>query len=244
MTTEGQPVQKPNGDVDPAGTQTVLAYPLADRLVIVAGIPMLAVLVGVLLPVAARWLLGLSPGLPMRPVFRLVGAVDRPWEVALNLVIWLLLGAGVARATLTGAARVTVSDTRLSLTANHGTRAITRDQVAAVFMDRKRLVVLDRQSREWARDDPQASPGDVAAALRRHGYPWHETDPYASRYHLWVPDTPDLPAAADAILAARATALGRKAHEDAARLREAIEALGFTVRDEGCRQYWRALVLS
>lgn len=246
MTTEGQPVRKPTADADPAGTSTVLAYPLIDRVVIVAGIPILAVLVGFLLRVAVRWLLSLSPGLPMRPAFRLVGAGDRPWEIAIYLMIWLLLGGVVARAALTGTVRVVVSDTQLTLTEDYSTRTITREQVGAVFMDRKRLVVLDRQTREWARGDPQVSSGDLADALRRHGYPWHEADPYAQAYRLWVPDTPQLPAAANAVFAARATTLGRKGYRkgrpDAVRLREAVEALGFTVRDEGHRQYWRPLV--
>lgn len=228
----------------PAGDQTVLAYPLTDRLVIVVGIPALAVLVGAGLPVLARWALSLPGGLPMGFVFRFIGAADTPLEVGINLAIWLLVGLAIAGAAWTESAKLTLTDTELSLDVEGGTRTIARSDVDAVFLDGKYLVVLDSESRLLARESHQASDAAVARAFRAHGYPWRDADPYADLYRKWEPDTPDLPSEVNAVLAARQTALSKKAGREVRDLREVVQRLGFTVRDEGGKQYWRPLVRS
>jgi hypothetical protein len=234
--------QSSSSDQSTAGT--VLALPLADRLVIFVGIPGLAVLLGLLLPPFARWLLDLSPGLPVRPVFRFVGAVDRPWQIAVNLVIWLLLGLVVARSAATESAKVTVGDAEVRLEHDNRTWTVRRADAVAVFLDRKKLVILDRESRQLVRDPVQVSGSAVAQAFREHSYPWRDADPYADLYRPWVTETAELPAAANSVLAARETALKKKARRETRELREAVETLGYAVREEGNRQYWRPLVQS
>lgn len=76
---KGEPTNRGSGP-EASSRQTVLTYPVVDRLVIFLGIPAAALLVAALLPPLARWVLGLSTGFPMRPVFRLVGAIDSPRE--------------------------------------------------------------------------------------------------------------------------------------------------------------------
>ena len=57
-----------------------------------------------------------------------------------------------------------------------------------------------------------------------------------------MPDTPDLPAAVNALLRARERALEDGDHADAADLRREITKLGHVVRTEHHRQYWRPQV--
>jgi hypothetical protein len=237
-----QSADRPHANRAASDTRTVLGYPLADRLVLFLGIPAVAVLVGLLLPVVARWVLGLSSGLPLRPLFRLIGSVNRPVEIVINLVIWLLLGLAVARVASKDATKMTLTDDELCF--GTGSRRITRADTAAVFLDGRKLVVLDGESRQLARDTPQASAATLADAFRAHGYPWQATDPYADLYRPWTPETPDLPPAANAVLAARETALLKKAAREVDYLREAAEKLGFVVRDRDTRQFWRPLVRS
>jgi hypothetical protein len=245
-----EPANTGQGSTGGPGGGTVLAPPLADRLVIFIGIPGLAVLLGLLLPPFARWLLGLSHGLPVRPVFRFIGAADRPWEIAINLVIWLLVGLAVARSAASDSTKVTVGDADVRLDQDNRldqdkrTRTVRRADAVAVFLDGKKLVILDHESRQLVRDPVQLSGAVVARAFKDHGYPWQDADPYADLYRRWVADSPELPTAANAVLAARETALKKKARRDVRDLQEAVEKLGYAVREEGSRQYWRPLVRS
>jgi hypothetical protein len=63
-------------------------------------------------------------------------------------------------------------------------------------------------------------------------------------YRRWQPDTPDLPAPVNAVLAAREVALRKKARVEVRGLSEALHKLGYATRDEGSRQFWRPLVTS
>ncbi len=238
---EGQPTKRGSGPEASSG-QTVLTYPVVDRLVIFLGIPAGAFLVAALLPPLGRWVLGLSTGFPMRPVFRLLGAIDSPREWAVHLVIFLVVGLGVTWAAVTESAKVTLTDDEVRLDIGDRTQTIARADIDAVFLDGKTLVVLDRESRQLFCDSPRASRAALAKAFRAHGYPWQDADPYAEMYRRWVSDTPDLPPAVNAVLAARETALKKKAGQQVRELRDAVEELGFVVRDEGARQYWRGLV--
>jgi hypothetical protein len=227
---------------DTSNRRAVLAMPLADRLVALVGIPAFTVLVGLLLPVLARWLLDLSPGLPMRPAFRFVGAVDRPWELAINLAIWLVVGVGIGSGVVSESAKVTVTGAEVRVDRPDGARTVARADVAAAFLDGGHLVLLDRESRHLVRDTVKVPGSTVAGVFREYGYPWRDADPHADRYRRWVPGTPDLPAEANAVLAAREIALKKKARREIRDLRDVVEKFGYAVRDEGTRQYWRPLV--
>lgn len=73
---------------------------MVDRAVVGVAIPAAAVAIGSVVPVAARWLLGLHLPMPFRLPIRFVAAVDRPVEVAINLAIWLAMGIAVATTAL------------------------------------------------------------------------------------------------------------------------------------------------
>jgi hypothetical protein len=223
---------------------TVLGMPRADRLVIFLGIPAVGLLIGLALPPLARWLLGLEAGPPMRALVRVVGAVDRPWEIAVNLAIWLVLALVVLASALSESARLTVTDTELRLDRGDWTRTIARADIDAAFAQDRRLVLLDRESRHLVREPTQAPLDAVARELRARGYPWRDEDPYAGLYRRWWTDTPELPEAVNRILTARELALKRKAADEVRELADAVQRLGFAVREEGPKQYWRPLVRS
>ena len=226
------------------GAATRLGMPLGERIVIFVGVPVVGLLIGLTLPFVARWALGLSVGLPMRPVFRFVAAVDRPWEIAVNLVLWLVLGLLVVRSAMAESARLTITDAELRLDQGDWSRTVPRVAIEVVFAEGKRLVVLDRESRQLVNEPVQAPMAVVSDALRACGYPWRDDDPYDGLYRRWWTDTPELPEAVNKVLAARELALRRKAADEVRELTEAVQRLGFAVREEGPRQYWRPLVRS
>jgi hypothetical protein len=137
---------------------------------------------------------------------------------------------------------VTVTDDTVTLVRGGTTRSYGRPDVDAAFVDGKDLVLLARSGLELARERSDLRPERLAAALTRHGYRWRaDGDPYREEFRLWVPDTPGLPSAANALLAARARALEKKAQDDVAELRAELLRLGVVVRDEQKRQYWRVV---
>jgi hypothetical protein len=226
------------------GAATRLGLPLGERIVIFLGVPVAGLLIGLALPFVARWALGLSVGLPMRPVFRVVGAVDRPWEIAVNLALWLVLGLLVVRSAMSESARVTVTDREVRLDRGDWSRTVPRADIEVVFAEGKRLVALDRESRQLVNEPVQAPMAAVSEALRAHGHPWRDDDPYDGLYRRWWTDTPELPEAVNRVLAARELALTRKAPDEVRELGDAVQRLGFAVREEGPKQYWRPLVRS
>ena len=242
MLVREQPAHD-HGRPDPSGS-TVLGFLLIDRIALFIGIPALALLFGLLLPPFARWALGFSTGLPVRPVFRVLGAVDQPWEIVVDLAIWLAVGLAIAFSAYQESTTVTLTDADLRLDKGDWHQTIARADVDTVFLDGKKLVVLDRESRQLASEPHRAPGAALERAFRSHGYPWRDADPYAGLYRRWSSNTPDLPPAVNAVLAAREAALRRKAGRDIRDLREAVQKLGFGVRDEGAKQYWRPLVRS
>ncbi|TDC72785.1 YqeB family protein [Streptomyces hainanensis] len=222
---------------------TQLWLPLADRLVLLIGAPLLGGGLGLLLPSLADWLTGL-PWVPMRGPFELVASFEGRWVGSAFGGLGLLAGLVLVVVAFATSLKVTLTDSRVELEKNDTRWGIDRAVVDAVFMDGKRLVILDRESRQLLRDTSEEKPADVARAFAAHGYPWAEADPYAELYRRWVPGTPEVPGAVNALLKAREVALEKKASADIAELREEVEKLGFAVRDEATRQYWRPLVRS
>jgi hypothetical protein len=223
---------------------TVLGFPVIDRLVIYLGVPALFVLVGSALPFVARWMLGWGTALPLRPAFSVVGAIDGGWKVAVNVAIWLVLGLIVAFAAKNESAVVTLTNDRAHFGLGDKATDVARADVAAVFTEGKRLVVLDHESRQVFRERTQASRQVLAAAFREHGYPWQDSDPYDALFRPWTPGAADLPSEVDSVLTARESALKKKAAKEAGELRDVAQKLGYVVRDQGTRQDWRPLVRS
>jgi hypothetical protein len=223
--------------------RTVLGLPLVDRLVLGAGAPALGLVLGFFLPRLARWAATL-PWVPLQGPLKLIASFDQRWVDIVCIGAGLVLGLGFAAAGFADSTKLTLTDTDVELRRNDTTRNVARAAVDAVFVDGKDLVVLDRESRQLLRERYEGKAADVERAFQAHRYPWLPADPYVGLYRRWVPDMPDLPPAANAVLKAREVALTKKIPVDVAELRDEVQKLGYVVRDEGSRQYWRPLIRS
>ncbi|MFD3521953.1 hypothetical protein [Streptomyces sp. NPDC058653] len=177
---------------------------------------------------------------PLKAPAKLLDSVPEPWLTVVALTAGALLGTLVGFIALHESLTVRVSDTRVTLTIRDETRELRRADVDAVFLDAKSLVLLGRHTEEAAREPCDLERADLAAAFTAHGWNWAPEDPHKAEFHLWVPDTPGLPVGANALLSARAHAMGKTGTaEDVRALRDELNGLGLAIRDERKRQYWR-----
>lgn len=119
-------------------------------------------------------------------------------------------------------------------------QTIRSKDIALVFIDHKRLVLLGTAGYELAREEIDEKPVNVEKAFRQHHYEWAaDGDPFKNQFRRWIPGAPDLSPGAHALLKARHNALKDEETDDIEEFRLELAQLGVVVRDEGTRQYWR-----
>jgi hypothetical protein len=220
----------------------VLTLSGGARFLVLVGPAALGLLLAVAIPPFARWALSWGVGLPFGVVWKIAAEMDEWWKVAVQAAILGVLGVLASIEILRHTARVTLAAEQVQLDLGDDRRTLARTAVGAVYREGDTLVILDRESRPAFRGEPHADNGALERAFRDFGYPWRDADPFAGLYQQWAPGDSRLPVEVDAVLSARAVALRKKAGKEAGELRESLHKLGFTVRDEGDKQFWRPLV--
>lgn len=219
--------------------ETVVARPAWEFALVWFGFPLAGAAVGWFAQPLAQWALGLD-WVPMQGPLELVESIPEPLGRIVLVTAGLIAGVAVSLSAEGELLRVAVSDRRIRLSQDGDTRELDRGSVTAVFMDGKDLVILGPGTAELARRRNDRDAGRLGRAFTAHGYPWRaDGDPHHDEYRRWVPDTPDLPGAVNAVLRAREGALERDDAEDVAELRSELGHLGFVIRDDGTRQHWR-----
>jgi hypothetical protein len=245
--------------------ETVVAHPTWAYGLMWVGFPVLGAgagwLLALLLDRAVTW-----SWLPLPDVVRMLGRAPDLAVLAGAVVLGVLAGLVLAATGAEESLAVAVSDDAVVVVrgdslgrprggappspdggaprAGRGVAVsrFARGSVGAAFLDGGRLVLLDRDGAELAREPSDLNADRLAAAFRAHGYPWRaDGDPHAARFRRWVPGLPDLPEGADALLRARARALEKGDRGDARELREELSRLGVVVREESKRQYYRVV---
>jgi hypothetical protein len=187
---------------------------------------------------AADWIIQL-PWAPMRGPFRLVHEIPEPQATIGALVLGAVAGATLAMLADAESLTVRLSGTEVVLRRPGVTRAVPRSEVAVAFRDGDWLILLGRTGRELAREPSHLSPKRLEPAFTAHGITWSDRDPYADAYRRWVPNSPEVTPEANAVFAARQEALRTGDDRDCTELRAELARLGFAVRDDHKRQYWR-----
>lgn len=220
---------------------TTVQLSRGDAVVLLVGAPVSGLVLGIVLFRIAEWS---SEHVPLfRGPLKLITAGNSDWTG----IVWAGLGAAVgiafAFAAFAETLTVTVTDHQVQLRKQRVTTTIPLSSVAVAFLDGKRLVLLGRHTQELFRETHGSNGPKIAEAFRQHAWPWADADPYAGDYQRWVPDSPGLHPAINALLAARARALEKNDTAEAADLRLEVARLGYVLRDEQNRQYWRSLAL-
>jgi hypothetical protein len=217
---------------------TTLGFSPSTRGTFLVGLPLLGTALGFFLPRLATAALRL-PWVPFQGPIKLVASLHGAWALVTALV-GAAAGLWFAFMIIKETLAVTITDREVRLAKDDAVRVVARHDVGAVFLDGKQLVLLTTSGEELAREPHESTPDRIAQAFTSHGYPWSPNgDPHRDAYRRWVPDTPELPAAIDALLKARQRALDKKDARDAADLGREVGKLGYVVRDEQTHQYWR-----
>ncbi|MGO4788878.1 DUF308 domain-containing protein [Paenibacillus sp. 2KB_20] len=186
-----------------------LGLSASDRILIWAVPPLLGAVVGWFIPAIADWATGLA-WVPFQGPLELIASIQGPWVVIVTAILGLLAGMVLSHIAIKESLAVRLSDQEIRLRMHDAEQTFTRDEVSAVFLDGKQLVLL-----------------------------WRDHDPFADHYVRWVADSPELTPSLNALFLAREKAMENEDKEDAADLRRELSKLGITVRDDGKRQYWR-----
>ena len=219
---------------------TVVYHTPAERALVWIVFPLVGAGAARLLKAAAGWVAAL-PWAPFQGPFKLVASIPEPQSTIGSLAIGIVAGLVLVYFAENEYVTVTVDDSQATIASGGSSQDVQRAAIDAVFLDGKQLVLLGHATEELARvggDLPAANR--LEAAFLAHGYPWRaDGDPYKDDYRRWIPEAPDLSAAAHAVFKARDRALQRGDKEDVAQLRVELAKLGIVVRDESKRQFWR-----
>jgi hypothetical protein len=211
---------------------TIVPTPRWARVLGWLGLPVAGAAVLLLAVRAVRWLP--LPG-PLGLLRELPSTAATMGAAALGAFLGLVLAALADRESLT----VRITQAEVVLTRPGATVAVPRREVAVAFRDRDQLVLLSQTGRELAREPSHLAAGRLRPAFTANGVDWADRDPYLAVYRRWVPDLPELPPTAHALLAARQKAIDSGDDSDRRELRDELGRLGYVVRDDHKRQYWR-----
>lgn len=227
----------------PLQTATSLGLTWPVRVMLLVGAPILGAVVGFFLPAITRWAATL-PWVPFQEPLKAVASIHGAWLPVLTGTAGLLGGIWIAHLSFKETLSITIDDRSLRLTKNGDISTLSRDEIDAVFLDQKELVLLNLAGAELARETHESSRRRISGAFQAHGYPWSpDGDPHHHAYRRWVPETPELPGAVNALLKAREAALKDKRREDSSDFRREAAKLGIVLRDEQHRQYWRRVAM-
>lgn len=228
-----------NTDTLPRGNETVVAVPLAERLLAWLALPLLGAGAGWLLSAIADWVAGL-PWAPFQGPFKLLASLPEPYATVGALLLGAVAGLALALAAADEYVTVAVADDQITIRRGNTAQTFPRSAIGGLFVEGKALVLLSTAGVELARETAEFNVARLREALQTHGYPpLGEGDPYKERYQRWLEDEPELGPRANALLRARARALEKNDKEDAALLRAELAKLGVVVKDVKQRQYWR-----
>ncbi|GAA2603802.1 hypothetical protein Adu01nite_34930 [Paractinoplanes durhamensis] len=186
-----------------------------------------------LLVVRAAWWLSL-PG-----PFALIRRLPAPTTTAVAVTLGVLLGAVLAALVDRESLTVRIGPAEVVLSRPGTESRVPRADVAVAFPDRDQLILLGHTGRELTRAPCHLSVRRLRAGFTERGIAWADQDPYLSVYRRWVPGLPEIEPTAHALFAARQTALTARDERDQHELRTELGRLGYVVRDDHKRQYWR-----
>ncbi|MCK7621622.1 hypothetical protein MUU72_00460 [Streptomyces sp. RS10V-4] len=126
------------------------------------------------LGLAVPWLLDFAARhpIPYADTVRFLGSFDSPAVVVGRPVLLAAAGLVIGLLLTHHSAVLRISDERITVTTGDETRVIAREQVGGVYRHGEKVRIESPVGRVLFDDDVEGGKAAVAAAFRRHGYPW------------------------------------------------------------------------
>ncbi|WP_062106045.1 YqeB family protein [Bacillus niameyensis] len=221
--------------------KTVVGYSNSTGILLYGGFGIVGLILGYFLPRIATWAISL-PWFPFEGLIKLINTFNGFWLQVTLPVLGLIAGLILAAMTISELLIVTITNEEVSLKRGEDIQTIALKDIAMVFLDGKELVILGKSGYELARELTDESAKKIVNVFKDYDYPWSsDGDPFKDDYRRWVLDTPDISPAANALLKAREIALQKKEKNDIKDLRKELAKVGYIVRDEETRQYFRKI---
>lgn len=220
--------------------ETVLGLSTGDKAFLIIIPPILGAILGWFLPTIAGWIIKL-PFIPFQGVLEWLSTLESPWVAIITASIGAIAGIIFTLYAFSETLSIRIKDTEkeLWLKMKGKETIIHKNDISAIYLDRKKLVILDTNGAELYRETTDTKKDKVKYAFNQHGYPWKDNDPFANQYHRWVANHPDLSAHINTLLAERERALKDGETDEAKVLRKDLAVLGIVLNDDAKRQYFR-----
>ncbi|MBM9458706.1 hypothetical protein JK386_02215 [Nocardioides sp. zg-536] len=154
------------------GPQTVGGFDRAGTLWVLGLFGLGGAVLGVVIPVLARWATEL-PWLPFQGPLELVGSFDQAWLVWGRPAIGVLAGLALATWVLLQSPVLTIGPEEIQVRRRGEVeRVIARDKVDSVHLAGSKVVIETASGRKLFEDEVEGSKAATRDAFLAHGYPW------------------------------------------------------------------------
>ncbi|WP_067839155.1 YqeB family protein [Nocardia lijiangensis] len=197
--------------------------------------------IGFAVPPVGGWAVDTLPSVP--GPLELAMTISPVWLVPIAAVVGLLAGLTLFDAARKESLALIVADDHVELSKDRREKYVPRAQVDAVFREAGDLVLVDRNRLRLARfGASDLGRRKIAAAFRKHGYPWLDRDdPFGVEFARWLDGMPGVDEDVNVLLRARRRAIADKKPLIIEEVDEKLIALGVDVRERKGEQLIRTV---
>lgn len=174
-------------------------------------------------------------------IIELLNFINPFWLPIILMLIGVIAGILFSLIIYSEALKMNITSESIHVNKDDQKKQITRLNVKAVFVDKRQVVIIDQEDREWLRETSDITPSKIKDTFLMHGFPWVEQDPYKHEYSLWKLEDERFNKSINTILYERRNALREGNSKKKKHLRKDLNELGVFVKDDGEDQYVRSI---
>ncbi|HDR7794025.1 TPA: hypothetical protein QCY19_004979 [Bacillus luti] len=174
-------------------------------------------------------------------IIELLNSINPFWLPIILMLIGTIAGILFSLIIYSDALKMKINSEGIHMSKDDQEKQITKANVKAVFVDKRQVVILDQEDREWLRETSDINQSKIKDTFLMHGFPWVEQDPYKHEYILWKLEDERFNKSINTILYERRNALREGNSKKKKHLRKDLNELGVFVKDDGEDQYVRSI---
>ena len=118
-------------------------------------------------------------------IIELLNFINPFWLPIILMLIGVIAGILFSLIIYSEALKMNITSESIHVNKDDQKKQITRSNVKAVFVDKRQVVIIDQEDREWLRETSDINPSKIKDTFLMHGFSWVEQDPYKHEYSLW-----------------------------------------------------------